>query len=83
MCVGGCGDLDFILEQLSKDPGCTLWQGVALDLENLYAAKIKKPVVFWGFTSTTSFMGALDAFIPTDSPQVLAISPCPSLLIWV
>jgi hypothetical protein len=42
---------------------------VALDLEAVYAAKLGKTIVFWGFTSTTSDMSALGAFIPDNSPN--------------
>ena len=42
---------------------------MALDLEAVYTAKLGKTIVFWGFTSTTSDMSALDAFIPDDSPN--------------
>ena len=53
-----------------KDP-CerTLWRGVALDLESVYKAKLRKTVDCWGITGTTSLMEALDASIPADSPQ--------------
>jgi hypothetical protein len=50
-------------------PSGTLWRGVALDLEATYSAKIGETIVFWGFTSTTADMRALEAFIPEDSPQ--------------
>ena len=43
-----------------------LWRGVGLDLEAPYSLKRGKTIVFWGFTSTTTRMEALDAFIPDD-----------------
>ena len=46
-----------------------LWRGVGLDLEEPYSLKRGKTIVFWGFTSTTTDMGALDSFIPDDSTQ--------------
>jgi hypothetical protein len=56
--------------QVLLDPGRTLWRGVALDLEHEYRAKLKKTVVFWGFTSTTTSMDALNAFIPSHALSV-------------
>ena len=41
-----------------------------MDLESKYREKLHKTVVFWGFTSTTGSMDALDSFIPADSPTV-------------
>jgi hypothetical protein len=38
-------------------------------LEAAYSLKRGKTIVFWGFTSTTTNMEALDAFIPDDSAQ--------------
>jgi hypothetical protein len=57
------------LQQILRPTAGILWRGVALDLEAVYLAKLGKTIVFWGFTSTTSDMAALDAFIPEDSPQ--------------
>ena len=57
------------VKQILRPPTGILWRGVALDLEAVYRAKVGKTIVFWGFTSTTSDMSALDAFIPDDSPQ--------------
>jgi len=54
---------------LRPTAGTILWRGVALDLEDAYRAKLGKTIVFWGFTSTTSDMSALDAFIPDDAPS--------------
>ncbi len=54
--------------QILRPTAGILWRGVALDLEAVYRAKLGKTIVFWGFTSTTSDMGALDAFIPEDAP---------------
>uniref|UniRef100_A0A7S0QHI7 NAD(P)(+)--arginine ADP-ribosyltransferase n=1 Tax=Cryptomonas curvata TaxID=233186 RepID=A0A7S0QHI7_9CRYP len=49
-----------------------LWRGVGLDLEAPYRLKRGRTIVFWGFTSTTTRMEALDAFIPDDSaPRTL------------
>jgi hypothetical protein len=53
-----------------RNPDCTLWRGVPEDLESAYKDRVGKTVVFWGYTSTTRSMDALDAFIPADSPQV-------------
>ena len=58
-----------IPRQILRPTAGILWRGVALDLEAVYRAKLGKTIVFWGFTSTTSDMAALDAFIPDDSPQ--------------
>lgn len=55
-----------------RNPDCMLWRGVAADLEGAYKSREGKTVVFWGFTSTTRSMGALDAFIPPDSSQAAA-----------
>jgi hypothetical protein len=60
---------DGIPRQILRPTAGILWRGVALDLEAVYRAKLGKTIVFWGFTSTTSDMAALDAFIPDDSPQ--------------
>ena len=57
------------LQQILRPTTGILWRGVALDLEAVYLPKLGKTIVFWGFTSTTSDMAALDAFIPPDSPQ--------------
>ena len=59
-------------KQILRDPDCTLWRGVAEDLEGRYREKLGRTVVFWGFTSTTRSMDALDAFIPQTSQQVTA-----------
>ena len=56
-----------------------LWRGDALDLEAVYRAKLGKTIVFWGFTSTTSDMSALDAFILDDSPNRTLFSITTSL----
>ena len=46
-----------------------LWRGVALDLTDLYKDKIGRTIVFWGFTSTTKNMHALDEFIDPNAPH--------------
>ena len=60
---------DHDLAQVMRDPACTLWRGVAADLEAVYKPRVGRTVVFWGFTSTTRSMDALDAFIHVTSPQ--------------
>jgi hypothetical protein len=45
---------------------------VASDLEGKYKAKKGQKVVFWGFTSTTRSMDALDAFIATFAGRAAA-----------
>ena len=56
--------------QVMRNPDCTLWRGVAEDLESGYRERVGQTVVFWGYTSTTRSMDALDAFIPADSSKV-------------
>jgi hypothetical protein len=48
----------------------TLWRGVEGDLGAAYAARKGETVVFWGYTSATTDMAALDQFIPPAAPQV-------------
>ena len=60
--------------QVSRNQELQLWRGVALDLEADY--KHNETVVFWGFTSTTRSMDALDAFIPNDAPKVQTACQC-------
>ena len=66
---------DHDLAQVMRDPACTLWRGVAADLEAVYKPRVGRTVVFWGFTSTTRSMDALDAFIPVTSPQARLGAP--------
>jgi NAD:arginine ADP-ribosyltransferase len=47
----------------------TLWRGVALDLTDMYKNKLGKTIIFWGFTSATTDMSALDTFIPLTAPH--------------
>ena len=67
---------DHDLAQVMRDPACTLWRGVAADLEAVYKPRVGRTVVFWGFTSTTRSMDALDAFIPVTSPQARIAVGC-------
>ena len=60
----------YLLSKVMKDPDCTLWRGVALDFEAKFKVMEGKTMVFWGYTSTTKSMNALDAFIPLNTPQV-------------
>ena len=62
--------------QVSRNPELQLWRAVALDLEVDYKNKHNETVVFWGFTSTTRSMDALDAFAPNDAPQVQTACQC-------
>jgi hypothetical protein len=55
--------------QVTRDPQQTMWRGLPEDLEDTYKAKLGENIVFWNFTSTTTSMAALDAFIPVDAPQ--------------
>eukprot|EP00292_Cryptomonas_paramecium_P022332 CAMPEP_0113703194 /NCGR_PEP_ID=MMETSP0038_2-20120614/25694_1 /TAXON_ID=2898 /ORGANISM="Cryptomonas paramecium" /LENGTH=157 /DNA_ID=CAMNT_0000627569 /DNA_START=83 /DNA_END=553 /DNA_ORIENTATION=- /assembly_acc=CAM_ASM_000170 len=61
------------LSKLQRKENRILWRGVDKDLYAVYHDKKGENIVWWGFTSTTTEMSVIDAFLPPNGGTIFCI----------